>query len=184
MRSPKRCVRVLTRATAVSASLVMAGCGSTMPAGPSPVPGPAPQYPSLLGDWVNVGTRLVLQDRDSGRTVTYGCETSLRVSEQTGGTFSGFARAEGGSGESGMHCSHQSSFSAQMTADGIITSFRFDRPFASDCAPLSEASGSGTASSTALGIKMTDHGTCLVGPLREPRDTDRTLTISVIPQPR
>jgi hypothetical protein len=91
---------------------------------------------------------------------------------------------EGGAGDSGRHCSYGFKFDAEMAADGTVTSFRPDRPFSGGgCRDLSETRFSGTATSTAIRITMTDRGSC-IDHRGQFRDTDRTITISVIPLPR
>jgi hypothetical protein len=196
MGTSRRWTRLVTRAAAISASLVIGGCGTTAPSGPSPVPTPAPQYhslvgdwmeyPSLVGDWLEAGSRVVLEFRDRHGVPTqgqsFGCDTEMQIREQTGGTFSGTAVVQGGSGQSGQHCTAFLSFSGQMAADGTITSFRLDRPFGGGCTVVSEQSFSGTATSTAIGITMTDRGTCWDF-IRQLRDTDRTLTMWVMRRP-
>ena len=182
MRTPRRWMRLLTGAAIASAALVTGGCGSTAPSGPSPVPGPPVQYPSILGGWAEEGSSVVLRYRDTGGTSSWGCDTKLSVVEQTGGTFSGLADVQGGAGESGRHCTYGFSFTAQMAADGTITSFRPNRSFAGHCTPVSEPTASGTANSTAMRIDLTDRATCL-DYFGQPRDTDRTLTMSVTRRP-
>ncbi len=162
----------------MAALLIGGACGgSTTPVGPSPMSSPAPQYLSLVGDWVEEGSHIALQYRDTGGTQIWYCDTQLRIREQTGGTFSGLAIVEGGAGDSGRHCTYTFPFIAQMAADGTITSFQAS--FVAGCTPLSEASVSGTATSAAIRVDLTDRATC-PDYVRQPRDTDRTLTISVV----
>jgi hypothetical protein len=121
----------------------------------------------------------VLQYRDTGGTRSWACHPQMDVREQTGGTFSGFMHVEGGSGDSGRHCSWESLFTAQVAPDGTITSFRPERDFGGGCTVLlSDASGSGTATSTTMQIKLMQHATC-PDAFGQPRDTDRTLSIVV-----
>ncbi len=177
-------MRLLITATATLASLIIGGCGSTVPVGPSSVPSPAIQYPPLVGAWAGEAIKVTLQyvDPGDGQPYGYGCHLPrLGVDQQTGGAFSGGAILEGGAGESGRHCTYSFNFTAEMTADGTITSFRPDRPHCcGGCRDLSETRFSGTATSTAIRITMTDRGSC-IDPRGQFRDTYRTLTISVIP---
>jgi len=69
-----------------------------------------------------------------------------------------------------------------MAPDGTITSFRPDRFFGGGCAALlSNASVSGTATSAVIQIKLMHHAIC-TDSFGQPRDTDRTLTIRVVPR--
>lgn len=154
---------------------MVSACGSTAPLPSAPTPVPA--YPSLLGVYPGSG-RLVLEFRDTGGSNTYGCTARLNVLEQTGDTFSGLADLDGGSGDSGRHCTWRSKFIAQMAVDGTITSFRADPSFGGYCAQFtSKQTFTGTATSTVIFITITDHGTCFDG-RGQLRDTDRTLTIT------
>jgi hypothetical protein len=66
-----------------------------------------------------------------------------------------------------------------MSPDGTLTSFSPNPTFRTqDCSAGSDATFSGTASSTAIRIVMTDRGTCR-GAVGRLSDTDRTLTLSV-----
>ena len=100
----------------------------------------------------------------------------MLVREQTGGTFSGFVAVEGGNDK---QCTNSFGFTAEMTQDGAITSFRRDTPFVTPiCRPASDATYAGTASSTLILVQMKDRATC-VDDLGRPKDVNRTFTISV-----
>lgn len=173
-------MRVLTRATAVLATLVIGGCGSTTPSAPSSVPGQPGQYPSLVGHWANAaGSGLVIQYRDTGTGNGWNCAATLDVLSQTGGSLSGSAGVKG-TGASEPPCTFSFDFMAEMNPDGTITSFRIgDRPFViGGCTPVSVASIRGAVTNSDMRIIITDHATCQIFS-GSPRDADRTLTISV-----
>src|SRR5438094_7410545 len=139
------------------------GCGSTAPAtpvSPSPAGGPPSVYPVLIGDrsqWKEDGSGLVLQYRDTGTTLPYKCETTLIIQTQSEGFLTGSFELRGVSQDSGKQCTYFSSFTAQITSDGTISSFRPEQSFVtSSCAPSSDATFGGTATSTGIHIKMTD----------------------------
>ena len=160
----------------LSAALVSVGCGSTAPSTPSPLP----QYPQLVGEWVESGSFLELHYRDTNTTLTIeACAALLSVRAQADGTFSGSIGVQGGSPDSDRQCTYSFTFTAQMSPDGTLTGFSPNPTFRTqDCSAGSDATFSGTASSTAIRIVMTDRGTCR-GAVGRLSDTDRTLTLSV-----
>jgi hypothetical protein len=158
-----------------------AGCGGTSPDSPtepSPV-SPAPDFPSVAGEWINDSSLLVLQFRGADTSTGWSCNARLRVLAQTGGSFSGTGGMQGGSPESDRKCTSSFSFAGDMTRDGTLTSFRLDRALGvGSCAPVSDASFIGAVTSNAMRIQMNDRASCpdAFGALRE---YNRTLTISV-----
>jgi hypothetical protein len=172
----------------VSAALVVAGCGSTAPTSPtapSAVPAPAPQFPSLVGQWGgSVG--LILLYREPDLPSSSHCDAQAIVRAQTAGTFSGSVGFNGSSIDSDKQCPSGFAFTAEMVPEGTITSLRPNAAFgsSSECLSVSDASFSnGTASSTGFTIVMTDHALCRWPPFdaRNPpiRQTDRTFTVVV-----
>jgi hypothetical protein len=182
-----QCRNRVVAGAAISAALVIGGCGSTAPSSPSapsPVRAPAAQYPSIVGEWGG-GAGLLIQYHGPDASSSSHCDGSLSVRAQTEGTFSGLGGLTGSSLTSDKQCPGSFAFSAEMMPDGTITSFRPDRPFGtSECMPVSEVSfSSGTAGSAGFRIEVTDHAMCRWPPLdaRNPfiRDTDRTFTMSI-----
>jgi hypothetical protein len=173
--------RFLSAAVLFAASLHGA-CGSTTPVSPSPPSGPPSIYPVLIGDrsqWKEDGSGLVLQFRDTGTTLPYKCETTLNIQTQSEGFLTGSFELQGVSQDSGKQCTYFSRFTAQITSDGTISSFRPEQSFVtSSCTPVSDATFSGTATSTGIHIKMTDRAACQDSSGRS-RDTDRTLNMWV-----
>ena len=182
----RRRVRVAAGTAAVSAALIIGGCGSTAPnpsSAPSPVLAPAPQYPSLVGEWGGSGG-LSIQYRDSN-TVSYHCDASASVRSQHEATFTGYGSLNGSSLNSDKQCPGSFAFTAVMTPDGTITSVQTDGPFRlTDCMAVTDVSFSnGTASSTGFSIRLTDHALCRWPPLdpRNPysKESDRSFTMVV-----
>jgi hypothetical protein len=139
------------------------------------------QYPQLVGDWIEAGSVLELHYRDTDATVSIpACGAAVKVLGQTSGMFSGGVGVQGQGSDSDRQCTYTFDFTAQMTPDGTITSFSPSPTFRTqDCSAGSDASFSGTVTSTAIRIVMKDRGTCR-GATGRAIDTDRTLTISVI----
>jgi hypothetical protein len=158
-------------------AMAIAACGSTAPArsAPSAVAAPVFSDPSLVGNWYGTNG-LVLIYRDSNTQALWACHVEFTVRAQTAGTFSGFVSIQGGNDK---ECTSGFAYTAQMTADGTITSFSPDRPFVTSyCTPVSDATFTGTASNTTIRVQMKDRATCDYG-AGSPRDTDRTFTIAV-----
>ncbi len=175
------------------AALVAVGCGSTTPQSPvaptpitSPTPKPAPaptsEYPSLIGDisqWRENNSSFTEQTVGSSTPAEYNCDTTMSVQTQTEGIFTGMVYIDGISPDSDRRCTYQSPFTAEMTRDGTITSFRTDRPLpTSRCGGGSNPAVSGTASNTAIRITATQRATC-VALSGTPRETDLTIVMSV-----
>lgn len=179
MSMPGRSIRRFIRATAVAAGLVVAGCGSTAPSGPSPVSVPPAQFPSLVGNWREDSSLLVLQARDvAGPPTTWGCQSELVIQQQTGGTFSGLAIIQGGNDK---QCTWTFTFTADVAPDGTLTRFVPDNgsKFVTvDCKPVSEPAFSGMASGAGIKVAMRDRATC-TNRFGQPIDVDRVLTMSV-----
>ena len=169
--------RYATRALAL-AGLLTAACGSTAPSAPSPVPPSGSQYPSVVGDW-EANNLLSLVYRDSNAQLSFGCHVGLNVRTQTGGTFSGSAAVQGGNDK---QCTFYFDFTAAMSPDGTITRFQLKQPFTTDtCRPVTDTTFNGNASANQIRVQFKDRATCVDG-LGNPRDTDRTFTINVIPR--
>jgi hypothetical protein len=160
--------------------LAIAACGSTapVPSGPSPVS----QYPSVVGDrgqWREDNSSLVLRYRDSTDFLFYNCDTTMNIPTQADGAFSGLVELQGVDPRSDKQCTYSSAFSAQMTADGTVTSFHLERSFlGGDCTPAGQATVRGTATSTSIRLEITDRPTCK-DPAGQLREFDRTLTLGV-----
>ena len=174
-------------------AVVAIGCGSTTPESPlapTPIPGPPPgpapapgsQYPSLIGDatqWRENNSQFVEQTVGSSTPALYNCDTKMSVRTQTEGVFTGIVYVEGVSPDSDTRCTYESPFVAEMTPNGTITSFRAERPLpTSRCGSGSAPAVSGTASSTAIRLAVTQRATC-VAPSGAPRETDLTIVMSV-----
>lgn len=86
---------------------------------------------------------------------------------------------------SDKQCPGSFNFTAEMTPDGTITSFRAEGTFRTfECMPLSGVTlTSGTASGTGFNIVISDHAMCRWPPLDAGnpyiRDTDRTFTMVI-----
>lgn len=187
-----RCWNRVAAGITVIAAVVAVGCGSTTPQSPlapTPIPGPAPgpapaprQYPSLIGDatqWRDNNSSFAEQVVGSSTPAEYHCDTKMSVRTQTEGIFTGIVYIEGISPDGDRRCTYESPFTAEMTRDGTITSFRTDRPLpTSRCGSGSEPAVSGTASSTAIRIAVTQRATC-VALSGTPRETDLTIVMSV-----
>jgi hypothetical protein len=126
---------------------------------------PAPQYPSLIGEWGGSGG-LSIQYGDSN-TFSYHCDASASVRAQHEGIFTGYGSLRGSSLNSDKQCPDDFAFTAEMTPDGTITSLRTGGPFRlTDCLAVTDVSFSnGTASATGFRIVMTDRALCRWPPL-------------------
>src|SRR5687768_2463291 len=103
----------------------------------------------------------------------------MSVRAQTEGMFTGVVYVEGISPDSDRRCTYESPFVAEMTPDGTITSFRAERPLpTSRCGSGSEPTVSGSASSAAIRIAVTQRATC-VAQTGTARETDLTIILSV-----
>jgi hypothetical protein len=179
--------RVVMRTAAFAAILAMVGCGSTAVdslTAPSPVPAQAAQYPSVVGEWGgNSGLTLLYRNPDVAGSSH--CDVSMSVRAQAEGTFSGSMGLNGSSMSSDKQCPGSFGFTAEMTPEGVITSFRADRRLGShECTAMSDpAFTSGTASSSGFRMAMTDRALCRwpAEDSRNPpvRETDRTFTLSI-----
>jgi hypothetical protein len=128
---------------------------------------------------VEASSQLTLQYRDATAPLFFNCDSKISVQAQSGGAFSGGVSMQGGGSNSDKQCTYSFSFTAVMTQDGVVTSFRPDKTFVTDdCAPVSEMSVSGNATSTAIRVELRDRATCRDF-LGRVRDTDRSLTVSV-----
>lgn len=167
---------------AIATAVVAVGCGSTTPVAPTPAPAPWTQYPSLIGDvtqWRENNSQFSEQVVGSSTPALYNCDTRMSVRTQTDGVFTGVVVIEGISPEGDSRCHWDSPFMAEMTREGTITSFRTERLLpTSRCGSGSEPAVSGTASSTAIRITVTQRSTC-VAPSGTPRETDLTIVMSV-----
>ena len=120
-------------------ALVASGCGRTTadtPTSPSPTPSPSPaaspppQFPSLpIGQWFG-GFSASVTDRATGQDVApFGVSCGIHygsISSQTGAEFSGFVDIQGNGNNSDPLCNNQSRMTGVMTADGTVSSLRFD----------------------------------------------------------
>jgi hypothetical protein len=171
----------------LSVAWITPGCGSTaaIPSAPSPVSAPPAQYPSLLGDWGG-GAGITLAYSAATSPGASHCDASAGVREQSEGTFAGRLGLNGSSLNTDKQCPSGFGFTASMTPDGIITSFRADTQLGShECVPVSDPEfSSGTASSTGFRVVITDRALCrwpalLDSRLPQTNDTGRTFTITI-----
>jgi hypothetical protein len=178
---------------AISATLIVAGCGSTAPvaSAPSPVPAPAsqtapPPQTSLVGQWGgNVGIGLLYRNPDQ-RDSSH-CDASASVSSHTARAMSASVGFSGSSMNSDKECGRGFSFSAEIGPDGTITSALIpSASFSSEeCDATSDpAFGGGSVSSTGFTIVLTDSSMCRWPPLLDPRNpkvkpTERTFTVVI-----
>jgi len=105
------------------------------PTSPSPTPSAAPApppsagFPPLkLGMWQGKASGTIV-DRNSGRAESYACPLLGSMTGQTGGEFSGGVGASGSDPGSDRRCGYQGNFTGVMSADGTVTSLRFETPF-------------------------------------------------------
>jgi hypothetical protein len=175
-------------AAAVSAALVIVGCGSTAPnpSAPSPVQAaPLPQYASLVGQWGGkVSIALMYRNPDSPSSSH--CDASASVREHTTGTLSGSVGFNGSSMDSDKQCGRGFAFTADVAPNGIITGLRSNSSSlgSEECSAVSDPIfRSGSASSTGFGIVLLDSARCRWPPFdaRYPpvRETDRTFTVVI-----
>ncbi len=68
-------------------------------------------------------------DRNSGRAESYACPLLGSMTGQTGGEFSGGVGASGSDPGSDRRCGYHGNFTGVMSADGTVTSLRFEPPF-------------------------------------------------------
>ena len=193
-----RCRLGLVAGSAVSAALVIAACGSTVPiptqpsaVAPSPVvpstvlPVP-PSFASLVGQWGgSVGISFMYRDPDVPGSSH--CDASASVSRHTADSLSASVGFNGSSMDSDKQCGRGFSFVAEMEPDGTFISARLDYAAlgSHECYPASQpVFRSGSASSTGFRVVVLDSTVCRWPPLLDSRyppvrDTDRTFTIVI-----